>query len=43
MDLVTKLCDPVVVMAQGKVLAEGKMEDLRRDERVKEAYLGGKV
>jgi branched-chain amino acid transport system ATP-binding protein len=43
MDLVTKLCDPVVVMAQGKVLAEGKMEDLRRDERVKEAYLGGRA
>ena len=41
MDLVTKLCDPVVVMAQGKVLAEGKMEQLRHDERVKEAYLGG--
>lgn len=41
MDLVTKLCDPVVVMAQGKVLAEGKMEQLRKDERVKEAYLGG--
>lgn len=42
MDLVTTLCDPVVVMAQGKVLAEGRMEELRRDERVKEAYLGGR-
>ncbi len=41
MDLVTRLCDPVVVMAQGRVLAQGKMETLRRDEQVKEAYLGG--
>lgn len=43
MDLVTTLCDPVVVMAQGKVLAEGKMEALRQDDRVKEAYLGGRA
>jgi branched-chain amino acid transport system ATP-binding protein len=41
MDLVARLCDPVVVMAQGKVLAEGKMDALKRDERVREAYLGG--
>ena len=43
MDLVTRLCNPVVVMAQGSVLAEGTMEELRRDERVREAYLGGRV
>lgn len=43
MDLVTRLCDPVIVMAQGKVLAEGTMDQIRRDERVKEAYLGGRV
>ena len=41
MDLITELCDPIIVMAQGRVLAEGSMEDLRRDERVREAYLGG--
>lgn len=43
MDLVTRLCDPVIVMAQGKVLAEGTMDQIRRNERVKEAYLGGRV
>lgn len=41
MDLVTKLCDPVVVMAEGRVLAKGGMDHIRGDERVREAYLGG--
>lgn len=41
MDLITELCDPIIVMAQGKVLAQGTMEELRRHEQVREAYLGG--
>jgi branched-chain amino acid transport system ATP-binding protein len=40
MDLVTELCDPVVVMAQGSKLTEGPFADVRRDPRVLEAYLG---
>jgi branched-chain amino acid transport system ATP-binding protein len=40
MDLVTELCDPVVVMAQGRKLTEGPFADIRRDPRVLEAYLG---
>ena len=40
MDLVTELCDPVVVMAQGARLTEGPFADVRRDPRVLEAYLG---
>jgi branched-chain amino acid transport system ATP-binding protein len=40
MDLVTELCDPVIVMAQGKTLAEGPFSEIRRDPRVLEAYLG---
>jgi len=40
MDLVTELCDPVVVMAQGHKLAEGPFAEVRRDPRVLEAYLG---
>jgi branched-chain amino acid transport system ATP-binding protein len=40
MDLVTELCDPVIVMAQGRKLVEGPFAELRRDPRVLEAYLG---
>jgi branched-chain amino acid transport system ATP-binding protein len=40
-DLVMNLCDPVIVMSEGKKLVEGYPVDIRRDERVLEAYLGG--
>jgi ABC-type branched-subunit amino acid transport system ATPase component len=38
---VEKLCDPIVVMARGRVLAEGSMEELQENEQVVDAYLGG--
>lgn len=41
MDLVARLCDPVIVMSSGEKIAEGKPEQVVRDERVLEAYLGG--
>ena len=41
MDLVASLCDPVLVMAQGRLLATGKASEVLRDPRVVEAYLGG--
>jgi branched-chain amino acid transport system ATP-binding protein len=41
LDYVSKLCDDVVVMAQGAVLMRGTVPDVRRDERVIEAYFGG--
>lgn len=41
MDLVMRLCDPIVVMSEGVKLMEGAPEEIRRDERVLEAYLGG--
>jgi branched-chain amino acid transport system ATP-binding protein len=40
MDLIAELCDPVIVMAEGTVLAEGHMDEIRRNEAVLEAYLG---
>lgn len=40
MDVISQLCDPVIVMAQGSVLTEGKMDDVRADPRVREVYLG---
>ncbi|MBN9461572.1 MAG: ABC transporter ATP-binding protein [Burkholderiales bacterium] len=41
MDLVMNLCDPILVMAQGKLLMQGSPEAVRSDARVLEAYLGG--
>jgi ABC-type branched-subunit amino acid transport system ATPase component len=38
---VEKLCDPIVVMARGSILAEGPMEELQENEQVVDAYLGG--
>lgn len=40
MDFIGKLCDPVIVMAEGKVLAEGSAKDIMKNEAVIEAYLG---
>jgi branched-chain amino acid transport system ATP-binding protein len=40
MDFIARLCDPVIVMAEGKVLAEGTVDTVKNDERVIEAYLG---
>jgi branched-chain amino acid transport system ATP-binding protein len=40
MEMVAKLCDPVICMAEGRVLTAGRFEDVRRDPRVLEAYLG---
>lgn len=39
-EFVKRLADYVVVMDQGRVLAEGKPEDALQDKRVAEAYLG---
>ncbi len=40
MDLVMNLCDPVVVLNVGQKLTEGPPDEVRRDPRVLEAYLG---
>ena len=41
MDLIASLCDPVIVLAEGSVLTEGPMEEVRRNPAVLDAYLGG--
>ncbi len=40
MDFIGRLCDPVIVMAQGRVLAQGSAKDIMQNEAVIEAYLG---
>ena len=42
MDTIAQLCDHVVVLAEGKNLAEGSFEALSRNESVQEAYMGRK-
>jgi len=40
MDFISRLCDPVVVMAEGKILAQGSVKEIKANEDVIEAYLG---
>lgn len=40
MALIRRLCDPVIVMANGRVMAEGRFEEIAAREDVQEAYLG---
>lgn len=40
MDFIGHLCDPVICMAEGKVLAEGTLDEIKANEQVIEAYLG---
>jgi len=40
MDLIEKICDPVIVMAEGSVLFKGKFHEVKTSEEVIEAYLG---
>ena len=40
MDFIGRLCDPVIVMAEGHVLAEGTIQEIKSNEAVIEAYLG---
>ena len=40
MEFISRLCDAVIVMAEGAVLATGTAEDVRANDEVIEAYLG---
>ena len=40
MNFLSKLCDKVIVMNEGSVLVEGGIDEIKKDEKVIEAYLG---
>ena len=41
MDLVMRLCNPVIVMSNGENICQGTPEEVQRDQHVLQAYLGG--
>ena len=41
MDLIARLCNPVIVMAQGRVLMEGTLDEVKANPEVVAAYFGG--
>ena len=43
MQVVFAIAERIIVMHQGRVLADGLPDEIRRDEEVKRAYLGGLV
>jgi ABC-type branched-subunit amino acid transport system ATPase component/ABC-type branched-subunit amino acid transport system permease subunit len=43
MEVVFRIADRITVLHKGAVLAEGTPEEIRRNEKVKEAYLGAEV
>ncbi len=40
MDLISQLCDPVIVMAEGTIIAEGPMTAIRARQDIIDAYFG---
>jgi ABC-type branched-subunit amino acid transport system ATPase component len=42
MALIERICQRVIVMAQGRTLAEGTFADVRENREVQDAYLGGR-
>ena len=40
MDFISRMCDPVIVMSDGTVLFEGSPEEVKKNEKVIESYLG---
>ncbi len=43
MDMIARLCDPVIVLAQGSVMVEGTIEEIQNNPQVIEAYFGANV
>ncbi len=42
MDFISRMCDPVIVMSEGSVLFEGTPDEVKKNEKVIDSYLGRK-
>ena len=42
-DFITRMCHPVIVMAEGKILTQGSAEEVKANREVIESYLGRKT
>ena len=40
MDFISRMCDPVIVMSEGSVLFEGTSDEVKKNEKVIDSYLG---
>ena len=40
LDFISRLCNPIVVMAEGSILKIGKINEIKNDHKVIEVYLG---
>ena len=43
MDMIAQLCSPIIVMAEGRKMMQGSIEEIRANQEVVEAYFGGGV
>ena len=43
MDFISRMCDPVIVMSEGSVLFEGTPNQVKRNDKVIESYLGRSI
>ena len=39
-DLISRLCDPIIVLAEGSVLFKGTSSEIKSNDEVIESYLG---
>jgi len=40
MELIERLCHRIIVLAEGRILQEGSMEEIRNNSKVVDAYFG---
>ena len=43
MDFISRLCNPVIVMSEGSILFEGTADEVKKNEKVIESYLGREI